>query len=114
MKSIYFLLLSVMMVWGFNVSAIKVLVAEIDPILLTSIRIFTAGVGVLIALSFMKILRMPTKKELSTICYISLFNVVAHHALMGVGFFIYHGGQWWFNCRVRSAFDDGFIYISPK
>ncbi|ARI79185.1 EamA family transporter [Halobacillus mangrovi] len=85
MKRIYVLLLLVMMVWGFNVSAIKVLVSNIDPILLTSIRIFTAGVGVLVTLYFMGLLRKPTKKEVAIILYISLFNVVLHHALMGVG-----------------------------
>ncbi len=74
-----------MMAWGFNVAAIKVLVANIDPILLTSVRIFAAGLGVLGILYFMKILRLPTKKELLMIFYISIFNVVAHHGFMALG-----------------------------
>ncbi|MFC7061995.1 DMT family transporter [Halobacillus seohaensis] len=85
MKRIYILLLIVMMMWGFNVSAIKVLVTNIDPILLTSLRVFIAGVGVLVILYFMKILRLPTKKEILIILYISIFNVIAHHAFMAVG-----------------------------
>ncbi|MGP4059962.1 DMT family transporter [Halobacillus sp. H74] len=84
-KRIYILLMLVMLVWGFNVSAIKVLVAHIDPILLTSVRVFTAGIGVLVIMSIMGLFRLPSKKELLTILSISLFNVVAHHALMGVG-----------------------------
>ncbi|WP_082233257.1 DMT family transporter [Halobacillus massiliensis] len=85
MNKIYIMLLLVMMAWGFNVAAIKVLVTNIDPILLTSARIFAAGIGVLITLQFMKILRLPTKKEVLLIFYISFFNVVIHHGLMAMG-----------------------------
>ncbi len=75
----------VMMLWGFNVSAIKVLVSAVDPILLTAFRIFTAGIAVLIVLAFMGILRLPTKKEAWIIFYISIFNVIAHHSFMALG-----------------------------
>ncbi|MFG6147873.1 DMT family transporter [Halobacillus sp. B23F22_1] len=81
----YILLLFVMMLWGFNVSAIKVLVTDIDPILLTSVRIFAAGIAVLVILYFMKILRWPTKKEVLLIFYIATFNVIVHHAFMAIG-----------------------------
>ncbi|UOQ94514.1 DMT family transporter [Halobacillus shinanisalinarum] len=79
------MLMLVMMLWGFNVSAIKVLVSNMDPILLTSVRIFTAGIAVLAILGFMKILRLPTKKEAWIIFYISIFNVIAHHSFMALG-----------------------------
>ncbi|MFD2922448.1 DMT family transporter [Halobacillus naozhouensis] len=85
MKRIYFMIMLVMMLWGFNVSAIKVLVSAVDPILLTSVRIFTAGIAVLVVLAFMGILRMPTKKEVWIIFYISIFNVIAHHSFMALG-----------------------------
>ncbi|UOR11551.1 DMT family transporter [Halobacillus amylolyticus] len=85
LKRIYFLLMIVMMMWGFNVSAIKILVSNIDPILLTSVRIFTAGIAVLAILAFMKMLRLPTKKEAWIIFYISIFNVIAHHSFMALG-----------------------------
>ncbi|MGM8213139.1 DMT family transporter [Virgibacillus sp. W0430] len=85
MGKIYALLLLVMMFWGFNVSALKVLVTTIDPIFLTSVRIFTAGISVLIISYFMKIFRLPTKKELVTIAYITIFNVVFHHSLLAIG-----------------------------
>lgn len=79
------MLLFVMMVWGFNVAAIKTLVTSMDPLLLTSVRIFTAGIAVLIICSFLHIFRLPSTKELSIILTISLFNVIAHHSLMAVG-----------------------------
>lgn len=75
----------VMIIWGFNVSAVKVLVMNIDPILLTSVRIFTAGITVLIICKFLKIFRLPNKKELYMIIIISIFNVVTHHMFVAIG-----------------------------
>lgn len=74
-----------MMFWGFNVSALKVLVTSMDPIFLTSVRILTAGITVLIIAYFMKIFRLPTKKEIGTIIYITFFNVIFHHSFLAVG-----------------------------
>ncbi|MUK87578.1 EamA family transporter [Ornithinibacillus sp. L9] len=85
MRKIYIALLLIMMTWGFNVSAIKILVANVDPILLTSVRIFVAGISVLVILAFFKILRLPTKREVIVIILISLFNVVIHHIFISVG-----------------------------
>ncbi|UUI04233.1 DMT family transporter [Oceanobacillus jeddahense] len=85
MKNIYILLFIVMLLWGFNVSAIKVLVTNIDPILVTSVRIFVAGVAVLLICLFMGVFRWPSKKEWKVILYVGLFNVVLHHALISVG-----------------------------
>ncbi|WP_090867451.1 DMT family transporter [Oceanobacillus limi] len=85
MRKIYIALLLIMMSWGFNVSAVKVLVANIDPILLTAFRIFVAGVAVLIILAFLKVLRLPTKREMLIIMLIAFFNVVIHHIFISVG-----------------------------
>ncbi|MFD2044690.1 DMT family transporter [Ornithinibacillus salinisoli] len=85
MKKIHIALFLIMMVWGFNVSAVKVLVANIDPILLTAFRIFIAGISVLVISAFLKILRLPTKREIFIIMLISLFNVVLHHIFISVG-----------------------------
>jgi drug/metabolite transporter (DMT)-like permease len=74
-----------MMLWGFNVSAIKVLVINIDPILLTSFRIFIAGVAVLVFCYFSKIFRIPIKSEILLIIYIASLNVVAHHVFIAMG-----------------------------
>src|SRR5699024_10151275 len=73
-----------MMLWGFNVSALKILVTAIDPIMLTAFRIFTAGITVLIITYIMVIFRLPCKRELMLIIYIALFNVIAHHIFLAL------------------------------
>lgn len=85
MKKVYVSLLFVMLLWGFNVSALKVLVTNIDPIILTSVRIFVAGITVLFIAYLMGIFRCPTKKEVRIIIYISIFNVIAHHIFLALG-----------------------------
>ncbi|WP_164669354.1 DMT family transporter [Virgibacillus doumboii] len=85
MLKIYMLLLFVMLMWGFNVSAIKVLVNSIDPILLTSFRVFTAGMMVLMICYVMGIFRIPYKHEWLTIFYIAIFNVILHHSFVAIG-----------------------------
>ena len=74
-----------MMIWGFNVSAIKILVSNVDPILLTSFRIFVAGVVVLITFMILGIFRLPRKKEWLHILFIALFNVILHHTFVAIG-----------------------------
>src|SRR5690625_697300 len=74
-----------MALWGFNLSALVVLVQNIDPITLTSVRIFVAGLAVLMIAKFIGIFRLPTKKEWKTILIISIFNVVLHHSFLAIG-----------------------------
>ncbi len=85
MVKIYILLLLVMLMWGLNLSALKVLVEAIDPMLLTSFRIMTAGIVVLIICAVMGIFRLPRKHEWLVIFYIAIFNVVLHHSFVAVG-----------------------------
>lgn len=85
MGRIYILLFIVMAVWGFNLSALFVLVQNVDPITLTAFRIFTAGVAVLIITKIIGIFRLPTKKEWRTIAFITIFNVALHHTLLALG-----------------------------
>lgn len=85
MVKTYLLLLFVMMLWGVNLSALKVLVTNIDPILLTAVRIAVAGISVLIISFFMGIFRIPTKDEYKTIAYITIFNVILHHLFLAMG-----------------------------
>lgn len=85
MVRIYILLLLVMVAWGFNLSALVVLVHEVTPMTLTSLRIFVAGIVVLILTRFMGIFRLPTKEEWKTIGIITLFNVALHHSLLAIG-----------------------------
>lgn len=74
-----------MMTWGFNVSALSVLVNNIDPIILTATRIFVAGICVLIIAYFMGIFRLPKKSELKVMFLITIFNVVLHHIFLALG-----------------------------
>lgn len=74
-----------MMTWGFNVSALSVLVNNIDPIILTATRIFVAGICVLIIAYFMGIFRLPKKTELKVMFLITIFNVVLHHIFLALG-----------------------------
>src|SRR5699024_9555833 len=72
----------IMVFWGFNVAATKTLVMNIDPLMLTAFRIGTAGITVLIISKVMGIFRFPHVKEWSTIGFITIFNVVAHHLFL--------------------------------
>ncbi len=74
-----------MLMWGMNLSALKVLVDAIDPVMLTGVRVFVAGVAVLAICKFMGILRLPLKHEWLIIIYISIFNVVLHHSFVAIG-----------------------------
>lgn len=71
--------------WGLNLSALKVLVDAIDPMLLTSFRIMMAGVVVLVICAVMGIFRLPRKHEWLVIFFIAIFNVVLHHSFVAVG-----------------------------
>jgi drug/metabolite transporter (DMT)-like permease len=82
---IYLLLMFVMIAWGLNVIATKIIVTTFEPVTITALRVFTAGISVFIILSFLRIVRVPTKKELSYILYGTLFNVVAHHYFLAIG-----------------------------
>lgn len=82
---IYILLFIVMAIWGFNLSALVVLVNSIEPITLTTARIFVAGVSVLIISKMIGIFRFPTKSEWKTIGIITIFNVAFHHTFLAIG-----------------------------
>lgn len=85
MGRIYGLLLIVMAIWGFNLSAIYILVANVEPITLTAFRIVVAGIAVLIIAKVIGIFRLPTKREWLTILVIAIFNVVFHHGFLAIG-----------------------------
>src|SRR5699024_398400 len=74
-----------MAIWGFNVSALATLVANVPAITLTAYRVLLAGIGVLIISYFMGIFRLPNKKELKVILIITIFNVVFHHSFLALG-----------------------------
>ncbi|WGG46911.1 DMT family transporter [Rossellomorea sp. DA94] len=81
----YIILVFIMLIWGFNVPALKTLVSEFTPVTITSLRIFTAGVTVFILLGLMGKIRKPTGKEFLFIITGGLLNVVSHHYFLSVG-----------------------------
>ncbi|MDE3838924.1 EamA family transporter [Bacillus methanolicus] len=82
---VYLLLNVIMMIWGLNVIALKILVEHFSPVTLTSFRIFTAGIVVILTLLFIGQLRKLTWKDIMYICSAALFGVVAHHLFLAVG-----------------------------
>lgn len=82
---IYLILVGVMLAWGFNVIALKVLVSHFMPATMTAFRVLTAGAAVLVILASMKQMRWPTKQEWIYVGFGSLFNVVLHHYFLSIG-----------------------------
>lgn len=82
---VYGLLTFVMLSWGLNVTALKILVVDMEPITMNAFRVFVAGVGVLLMLWLTKSVRKLTLKEFGFLTFISLFNVVGHHLFLSVG-----------------------------
>jgi drug/metabolite transporter (DMT)-like permease len=82
---IYILLVFVMMSWGLNVIALKIIVDVFPPVTITSLRVFTAAVSVFIILFLMRKVRVPTKKEFFYVLVAAFFNVVLHHYFLSIG-----------------------------
>jgi drug/metabolite transporter (DMT)-like permease len=82
---IYLILVGTMVVWGVNVPVLKIIVERFMPITATSIRIFIAGITVFVILSWFKLVRKPTKKEVIYIVLGSLLSVVFHHSFLAMG-----------------------------
>lgn len=81
----YIILLTLMIIWGFNVSILKLVVENIAPITVTAFRIFIAAVTVFLILGFKHRLRLPYKKEWIYILTGSCLSVIFHHYLLAVG-----------------------------
>ncbi|MQR95904.1 DMT family transporter [Fictibacillus phosphorivorans] len=81
----YVILFLVMVVWGLNVTATKILVTNFLPVTITGIRVLTAGLTVFLLLSIIKKVRWLTKKEFRYVFLASIFNVVAHHYFLSIG-----------------------------
>ncbi|HET7616568.1 MAG TPA: DMT family transporter, partial [Bacillales bacterium] len=81
----YGLLVFVMMVWGMNVIAIKILVSHFPPVLITSMRIFLAGLIVFFLLLFQKRLRKLTKREWVYAIAGSLLGMVGNQFFLAMG-----------------------------
>jgi drug/metabolite transporter (DMT)-like permease len=82
---IYGVLVFVMLLWGVNVVALKLLVGAFAPVTMTAFRILFAGIAVLVFLKITKSLRKITLKELLFITMVGFFNVVCHHFFLSTG-----------------------------
>ncbi|PSL50581.1 drug/metabolite transporter (DMT)-like permease [Salsuginibacillus halophilus] len=81
------LLLFVMLLWGVNVVAIKVLVEYLPPATMQGLRVLAAGV-VLIVIIFvfkeMKQMKIP-KASVRPVIYATLLGVTGHHFFLALG-----------------------------
>jgi drug/metabolite transporter (DMT)-like permease len=81
----YLLLLLIMMIWGFNVIAIKILVEYFEPVTITSFRILTAGFVVMIFLGVKKEFRKVTSNQFVYITIGALTGILGHHFFLASG-----------------------------
>ncbi len=81
----YILLLLLMMIWGFNVIAIKLVVNYFEPVTITAFRILTAGIVVLIVLAAKKEFRKMTRQQLVYVTIGSLTGITGHHYFLSMG-----------------------------
>ncbi|SEN13068.1 DMT family transporter [Lihuaxuella thermophila] len=75
----------VMVAWGLNVIATKILVTRFPPVTMTAFRVFAAGLTVLLIQWMGRELRKLSLKETGFICFVALFNVVGHHYFLSLG-----------------------------
>jgi drug/metabolite transporter (DMT)-like permease len=81
----YVLLLFVMVIWGLNVVAIKIVVEAFSPVMITSMRIFTAFLVVLPVLYLRKDFRKLTKNEVFLVFIAAVTGILGHHFFLSVG-----------------------------
>ncbi|HWL22927.1 MAG TPA: DMT family transporter [Ureibacillus sp.] len=82
---IYTILVLVMLAWGLNVTLLKIIVSNGDPLTLQSVRILLAGITVFIILFFMKQKLYVEKMPWKYILLGSFFGVICHHAFLAFG-----------------------------
>ncbi|MBM7663103.1 drug/metabolite transporter (DMT)-like permease [Bacillus mesophilus] len=82
---LYQLLFWLMVIWGFNVSAVKILVTYFPPAFMQGTRILIAGLSVLLILLFMKSLRKVTRKNIIGLLIAAFVGVVGHHLCLAIG-----------------------------
>ena len=84
-SKVYLILVAVMLVWGFNVSFVKILVQHVPPITITSFRIFAAALTVFVVLGCLRRIRLPHKSEMIYIFVGTFTSVVVHHYFLSTG-----------------------------
>lgn len=79
------LLTGIMITWGLNVSVLKFIVMNTQPVTITALRIFTASLIVIFILFYLGLIRLPKKKELFYVFGGALLSVVFHHYFLAEG-----------------------------
>ncbi|MDA3130130.1 DMT family transporter [Aliibacillus thermotolerans] len=81
----YFLVFVVMMIWGLNVVLLKVLVEHMPPATMQALRIFTAGVVLILLIAVKREWTRFQKQEMKNMLLASIFGVVGHHFFLAFG-----------------------------
>ncbi|WP_421385064.1 DMT family transporter [Bacillus salacetis] len=84
-SGLYLLLILLMVVWGFNVSAIKILVTYFPPVMIQGIRVMMAGLAVILFLFLKKSFQKVSRKSLIGIFSAAVFGVLGHHLFLAIG-----------------------------
>ncbi|MFD2616188.1 DMT family transporter [Terrilactibacillus laevilacticus] len=82
---LYGTLLTVVMIWGLNVTATKILVNYFPPVTMTALRIFVAGLSAILILSIRKKFKTFKKRGMFYIFLVAMFNVVGHQFFLSIG-----------------------------
>lgn len=83
--SLYGLLLFVMISWGLNIVAIKVLVHHFPPVSITGLRILAAGIVIFAFLYMKRDLQKMTGREFGYVALSGLTGIFGHQAMLSVG-----------------------------
>lgn len=83
-KKVYSILILVMLIWGMNVSWMKLIITSGDPLTLQALRVFLAALTVFLILKLMKQPLTVTNMPWKYIMLACFFGVICHH-----GFFAY-------------------------
>ncbi|KAB7705344.1 EamA family transporter [Bacillus aerolatus] len=84
-SKIYLVLIGIMLIWGLNVSVIKILVEHFMPVTITALRIFIASVTVFLVLGVLGKVRKPHSNEWLYIISGAMLSVVSHHYFLSTG-----------------------------
>ncbi|MDR4886823.1 DMT family transporter [Fredinandcohnia sp. QZ13] len=82
---LYGILLFVMMAWGLNIVAIKILVQNFPPFTITGLRILAAGLVIFVFLYVKKDLQKMNLHEFGYVALSAVTGILGHQALLSVG-----------------------------
>ncbi|GIN19161.1 MAG TPA: EamA/RhaT family transporter [Bacillus bacterium] len=82
---LYILIIMVMVIWGFNVTAIKIIVSHFAPVTITSLRIFIAFLTLAPMLFYRSEINKLAKKDIIFIGLVAVFGVLGHHLFLSIG-----------------------------